>query len=178
MSAPSERTPTLPQEKRDPDFILRSNSVSLLLSFGVLVAIVLCVYLVFPHRDQEALTQAVAEHRSDAPFDLARPSAAELSAWSNGVMGGEVPWPQAPGLEIVGARSAQIMKRRAALARYVAAGVQVTLIVQRNREMPPRTRRKEAGGDLVVSWRRGKWTYVAVGTAAAQDRWKPLVGAP
>ena len=125
------------------------------------------------------MSVAAAQHRSAGAFDVERPSPGELRAWTVGVMGEPVPWPEGGGgLEVLGARSLRIFRRSAALVRYQFAGSALTLLVQRAHETPPRTHRRRDGDDYVVSWRHGPFTFVAVGPAVSADEWRPLLGAP
>jgi hypothetical protein len=152
--------------------------VSLALTLGVLAATVGAVYVAFPKRDNEVLHAALDAHREGGPFELEAPSASELGAWSVGVVGHKVPWPDAPGLEIVGTRRLQVLRRPAALARYRADGDEISVMVLRARDAPPRTYHRSDAGDLAVSWRRGPWTFVVVGPAADAEKWKRRFGAP
>lgn len=177
MSAPPPEEREL---KREPDFVLRSNRFSGVLTLAMLVATVVTVYLVFPRRDNQLMTRTTEMHRSAAPFDLDRPNAAELAAWSAGVLEkGGVPLP-APGadVEVIGATATEITRRRAAMVRYAIRGIPVTLVVQRARDAPPRMFRRTDGADTVISWRASKFTVAAIGPTATAQTWAPIVGAP
>jgi hypothetical protein len=152
--------------------------VSLALTMTVLVATVAAVYFAFPKRDNELLHAAVEAHREGGPYELERPSAAELSAWSVGVVGHRVPWPEAGGLEVVGTRRLNVLKRPAALARYRVGQDEATVMVLRARDAPPRKYRRAEGDELAVSWRRGPWTFVVVGPAGRADEWRARLGVP
>jgi hypothetical protein len=94
------------------------------------------------------------------------------------VVGDRVPWPEAAGMELIGTRRLRIMRRSVALARYQVGQDEVTLMVLRARDAPPRTYRRVDGDDLAVSWRRGAWTFVVVGPAARADQWRRGFGVP
>jgi hypothetical protein len=168
----------VPEVPRPPRPERRRVYVSLALTLTVLAATVLAVYFAFPKRDNELLNAALEAHREGGPYELDHPSAAELAAWSVGVVGHKVPWPEAPGLEIVGTRRLQILKRAAALIRYRAGQDEVTLMVLRARDAPPRRLRRTDGAELAISWRRGPWTFVVVGEAAHVSAWQKPFGAP
>jgi hypothetical protein len=171
--------PELPEEKRDPDFILRSNRLSLVLTLTALAGTVVAVYALVPARDNELMTQSAIEHRSPPDPDIVGPTPGELRAWTIGALRGEVPWPAiGAGAEVVGASALAIQKRPAALVRYRVGELPVTLVAQRGRDAVPRKYHRRDGDELVVSWRRGPWTIIAVGPADAFDRWRPVVGAP
>jgi hypothetical protein len=150
--------------------------VSLALTLGVLAATVVAVYLAFPKRNNELVTEALEAHRNPGRFQLERPSAAELKAWTVGVVGGSVPWPS--NLEVIGTWQIRILRRPAALIRFSVGGDQVTLMAMRAWDAPPRKYRRHDGDDLAVSWRRGPWTLVAVGPAAHADSWKAPLHVP
>ena len=150
--------------------------VSLALTLGVLAATVCAVYVAFPKRDNELLTEALEAHRQAGPFQLEKPSAAELKAWTVGVVGGSVPWPR--DLEVIGTWQIRILRRPAALLRFAVEGDEVTLMAIRAWDAPPRKYRRHDGDELAVSWRRGPWTLVAVGPAAQADRWKAALHVP
>jgi hypothetical protein len=152
--------------------------VSLALTLTVLAATVVAVYFAFPKRDNEVLTEALEAHREGGPFDLDHPSAGELAAWTVGVVGHRVPWPEREGLEVIGARRLQILHRAAAVARYRAGGDEVTVMVLRAHDAPPRRHRRTDGDEAAVSWRRGPWTFIVVGPAAHAAQWRRMFGAP
>jgi len=167
------------EQKRDPDFILRSNRVSGLLAFAALIATVVTVYLVFPPRNNELITQSLEEHRTTAEWEIEAAGESELRAWSAGSLGTAVPWPlPRAGIEVVGARSLEIQKRRTGLVQYRIDGAIVTVVAQRTRETTPRVHRRSDGADFAIMWHSGKWTLVAVGPAASAESWRARVGAP
>jgi len=152
--------------------------VSLAVTMTVLAATVLAVYLLAPKRDNELLNAALEAHREGGPYELDHPSATELSAWSVGVVGHKVPWPERTGLEVIGTRRLQILKRSAALVRYKLGADEITLLVLRARDAPPRRYHRTEGPELAVSWRRGPWTFVVVGPADHAGAWRRQFGAP
>ena len=153
--------------------------VSLAVTLTVLVATVAAVYLAFPERHNELLTEALEAHQQDGPFEIEHPSRAELIAWSVGVIGKKAPWPtQGPGLEALGTRRLTILRRPAALVRYRIGGEEISLLVIRATDAPPRTHRRTEDGQLAESWRRGPWTFVAVGPARSASSWKGRFGVP
>jgi hypothetical protein len=85
---------------------------------------------------------------------------------------------------VIGARPIEILNRRAALVRYkigppvVAGDAEVTLVVQRGRDVPKRRVSKQDDDDQVEAWRVQKWTFVAVGPEASAAQWKPALGVP
>lgn len=150
--------------------------VSFLFTLAVLVGTVVTVYTVFPARHNVVVTAAVEEHRrSDQPWQLTRPAPEQLATWALGVLGGDAPLPAG---DVIGARSVEVLKRPAAVIRYRVGAAEVTLFVQRARDMPPRRVRKDDGDDHVEGWRAKKWTFVAVGPAASADAWKAALGVP
>ena len=154
--------------------------MSLLLTVAVLVGTVVTVYTVFPKRDRQLLTRAANEHRIEPhEYDIESPTPDQLELWSRAALGKEVPWPPAaPGVTIVGAQAIEVMDRRSGFVRYLVDGDRVTIVVQRNRDTPPRSYQRLDGDELVTSWRQGKWVFVAVGPAATADRWTSRIGAP
>lgn len=150
--------------------------VSLALTLGVLAATVVAVYLAFPARNNELVTEALEAHRTPGAYQLERPSPAELKAWTVGVVGGSVPWPA--DLEVIGTWQIRILRRPAALVRFSVEGDEVTLMAMRAWDAPPRKYRRHDGDELAVSWRRGPWTLVAIGPAARAERWKASLHVP
>jgi hypothetical protein len=168
----------VPEVPRPPRPERRRVYVSLALTLTVLVATVAAVYVAFPKRDNELLNAAMEAHREGGPFEIENPSSPELVAWSVGVVGHKVPWPDEQGLEIVGTRRLRVLRQPAALVRYRADRDEVSLLVLRARDAPPRTYRRAEGDDLAVSWRRGPWTFVVVGSAAHAEQWSRRFGVP
>lgn len=166
----------VPEVPRPPRPERRRVYVSLALTLGVLAATVAAVYIAFPKRDNELMTEALEAHRHRGPFQLERPSAAELKAWTVGVVGGSVPWPS--DLQVIGTWQIRILRRPAALVRFAVAGEEVTLMAMRAWDAPPRKYRRQEGEDLAVSWRSGPWTLVAVGAAEHAERWKAVLRVP
>ncbi len=164
--------------KREPDFVLRSNTFAFPLSAIVLVATVAAVYYFTPVRKGVLFARAAAEHRSSDAPDLAEPSPDQLAAWSIGALGPDVPWPVEGDAVPVGARSIEIQRLRAGIVRYRVADAEVSLVAQRARDAPPRRRRLADEGDTILSWRAGKWTMVAVGPSANVAAWARPLGAP
>lgn len=163
-------TPPRPEHRR--------VSVSLLFTLFVLVATVVTVYLVVPERHNALMEAAIEAHESTAAFELERPTRAEVRAWSLALLEREVPWPDArDGVEILGVRSARVLNRRAALVRYRVDGAVVTVLVQRPRDAVPQAHWREHGDTMCISWRRGKFTFTAVGPAAEQG-WREFFGTP
>lgn len=153
--------------------------VSLALTLSVLVATVTAVYVAFPKRDNELLTEAIDTHRAGGELDLERPSTGELKAWTVGAVGEMVPWPE-PTAEVtlLGTRRIRVLKRPVAVVLYRVGKDEVTYMAMRARDAPPRKYRREDDGDLAVSWRRGPWTLVAVGPAATQAQWRKGLDVP
>jgi len=165
------------EQKRDPSFILRSNSISVALTVLALVATVAGVYWFFPRRDHELMTKSVEIHRDHGEWELEQPTETELRAWSVGSLGAKVPWPQLqPGMAIIGARTLEIQKRRTGLVRYRVGEDEISVVAQRARDPAPRKFSRTEDGQRVSSWRAGKWTMVVVGPDATAERWGPLVG--
>ncbi len=167
------------EEKRDPSFILRSNSISVVLTLLALAGTVVGVYLLSPNKHNELMTRTAQEHRAVQDFDIVTPGETELRAWSIGSLGAKVPWPKPSStIKVIGARSFKVQKRPTGLVQYEINGVKVTVLAQRARDPAPRKHRRTDGDDHVVSWRSGKWTMIAVGSLQDAGLWKPLVGAP
>jgi hypothetical protein len=176
--APPHPTPPRPEHRR--------VAISFLFTLAVLVGTVVMVYTVFPARHNVVVTDAIAEHRRAAQeWQLVHPGAEELETWALGVLGERVALPPpGAGVAVIGARPIDILNRRAALVRYqigapvVAGGAEVTLVVQRARDVPKRRVSKQDDDDQVEGWRVQKWTFVAVGPAATAAAWKPAMGVP
>lgn len=154
----------------------RRVSVSLLFTLSVLTGVVVTIYLVLPARHDEIVTEAVRQHRAtDQTWDLEAPSAPELRAWAIGVVGKGVPLPH-EATQIVGARRIEVLRRGAALIRLQVGGEHVTYLVQHSRGIAP-SGVDRADGDLrAVAWRKGKYTFVAVGSQAHVRDWVAAIG--
>ena len=170
--APPHATPPRPEHRR--------VAVSFLFTLAVLVGTVVTVYTVFPARHNVLVTTALAEHRrAPQEWELERPRPAELASWSIGVLGGRPPLPEASsGIDVVGARAIDVLDRRAAVIGYRIGGGDVTLIVQRAHDVPPRRISRDDGDDRVESWRDKKWTIVVVGPTSSVATWAPFLGVP
>jgi hypothetical protein len=164
-------TPPRPEHRR--------VSVSLLLTASVLIGTVVMVYVLFPERHNVLMSESLAAHRSEAAPELEWPSEAELGAWSLALVGKGVQWP-APGdgVEIVSARSIEVLQLPTAIVRYRVDGEPVTLVVQRTRDAVPRKHRRVDGAHLVLAYRRAPFSYVAVGPAASEDLWRERLDVP
>ena len=153
----------------------RRVSVSLLFTLSVLIGLVVTIYMVFPARRDEVITEAVRQHRAgEQAWDLASPTPAELRAWAIGVAGKDVPLPTAEAT-ITGARRVDVLRRPAALIRMTVAGEPLTYLVQHSRGIAPKQVDRTDGDLRAVAYRRGVFTYVAVGPRASADRWIPAV---
>lgn len=170
--APPHPTPPRPEHRR--------VAVSFLLTLAVLVGTVVTVYTVFPARHNVVVTAAVDEHRrSDQTFQLTKPSGEALASWAVGVLGARLALPgPGAGVDVIGARSIEILERPAALVRYRIGTSEVTLVVQRARDVPKRRVSKQDGDDQIEAWRVEKWTFVAVGPASTAAQWRPAMGVP
>lgn len=151
---------------------------SLLVTFGVLVATVAIVFVVFPKRKNEILAVVFTAHDHPDTLELTRPSHDELAAWSLGVIGRKVPWPAGPELEVVGAQALEIFRRPAALVRYRAGDDEVSLVALKPREAVRRKHQLETETLYGRTWRRGKVEYAIVGPRDTRGRWRPLFKVP
>jgi hypothetical protein len=168
---PVRATPPRPEK--------RQVTVSLLLTVTILTGTVIAVFTIFPERHNELITSTVSAHRATAEWEITSPPDAALRMWARAVLGEAPPLPEpTPGLAAVGARSLNILSRRAALVRYRLGDSEVSYLVQRARDVPKRRVRTTDGADAIEAWRRGPWTVVVVGPAAAADRWRPVLGVP
>lgn len=153
----------------------RRVSVSFVFTVTVLVGCVVAVFTLFPSRHNQVATSALAAHRDTAAWDLERPDAPTLIAWAKGAVGRDPPVPSGPGLVPLGARRIAILRRPAAVIRYQVGADQVTVVLQRARDLQRRTLHEDRDGDRVEAWRAGSWTVIAVGPAATVATWLPLV---
>jgi hypothetical protein len=171
--------PEPPVRATPPRPAKRQVTVSLLLTVTILVGTVIAVFTIFPERHNELITKAIAAHRAKAEWEIASPPEAEVQRWSSAVLGDTPPLPEpAPGVAVVGARSLNILARRAALIRYRIGDSEVSYLVQRARDIPKRRVRMTDGADAIEAWRRGPWTCVVVGPAKNADLWRPVIGVP
>lgn len=165
--------PTPPRPER------RRVVVSLGFTVAVLVGTVFTIYAVFPARHNYLVTAALEEHRRDAPWQLEAPAPAELRAWTLGFLDLAAPLPEASAdIVAVGARRVELLNRPAAVVRYRIEGGEVTMVVQRARDLAARRVSRVDGRDRVVSWRRGAWSVAAVGPEVSAEVWTARVGAP
>ena len=168
---PAVAPPPPPPPRRDK----RRVSVSFVFTVTVLVGCVVAVFTLFPSRHNQVATSALAAHRDTAAWDLERPDAPTLIAWAKGAVGRDPPVPDGPGLVPLGARRIAILRRPAAVIRYQIGGDQVTVVLQRARDLQRRTLHDDHDGDRVEAWRAGAWTVIAVGPRATVATWLPLV---
>jgi hypothetical protein len=170
--APPHPTPPRPEHRR--------VAVSFLFTLAVLVGTVVTVYTVFPARHNVVVTAALAEHRrTSQDWEIERPRPAELSSWAIGVLGGRPPLPEASsGIDVVGARAIDVLDRRAAVIGYRVGSADVTVVVQRAHDVPPRRVSRDDGDDRVESWRAKQWTIVVIGPTASAATWAPFMGVP
>jgi hypothetical protein len=149
----------------------RRVSVSLLFTLSVLIGLVVTIYVVLPARNDVLSTEAIHLHREvPTVWDLDRPTSVELRAWAIGVVGKGVPLPQ-EATAIVGARRIEVLRRAAALIRLQVDGDQVTYLVQKARGIAPEHVEHRDGDLRAVAWRRGKYSFVAVGPDAHATTW-------
>lgn len=151
---------------------------SLFVTTAVLVGTVVLVYAIFPPRNNEILTATIEAHREPEETELDAPTAGEVRAWAIGLFGEALPWPDDPALIPVAADRFDILRRQVALVRFRLGESEISVALMRARDVPPRVHRREDDGLAAISWRKGRYTCVAVGPAATQDRWKAAVGAP
>lgn len=152
---------------------------SLLITLSVLFGTVGIIYKVFPNRHDEVMNLAIESHRAPGTFELDAPSAMQIRAWSLGVFGESVPWPDAGDDFVpVGASALRIFKRDVALVRYELDGKPVTLVMLRKRDPVPRTLRQDEDGLHAVAWGRKRFNTIAVGPSESKDVWTKRVGSP
>lgn len=146
-------TPPRPEKRR--------VSISLLFTLSVLIATVVTIYVVFPARNNELLTAALAEHATTPSWDLTAPSDPELRAWMLGAVGKGAPLPA--GLSPSGASQIHVLRRATAVLRYPHPDGEFTYVVQPIHSASPRTSERKAEGLRAVQWREGDWLIVSVG---------------
>lgn len=153
----------------------RRVSVSLLFTLSVLIGTVVTIYTVLPAREDVLAMEAAHYHReASSSWDLEAPTPRELRAWAIGVVGKGVPLP-AEAATIVGARRIDVLRRPAALVGLQVGADRVTYLVQNSRGIAP-ARVDHDDGDLrMVAWRRGTYTFVAVGPRATMPAWLAAV---
>jgi len=172
----SEGAPDIP---RPPRPARRRVYTSLLVTLTVLIGTVAVIYTVFPNRHNEILTWAVEAHLDTSSPDLSTPSGTEIRAWSQGIFGEQVPWPEVDAALVPTSASVlPVFKRDLALVRYQFEGEPVSVAFWRARDAPPRILRRTEDGLHVVSWRRKRFTCIVIGPEASRDRWKERFGAP
>ncbi|MBL9018501.1 MAG: hypothetical protein JNL83_30220 [Myxococcales bacterium] len=150
----------------------RRVSVSLVFTLTVLIGTVVAIYLVFPARHNVLMTEAIDHHKDAAPtWDLSAPSAAELRAWSIGLLGKDPPLPAASA-KILGASRLEIHDRGAALIGLEIGGDRVTYLVQRARGFAPDHSDRTDGAIKGVAWKIGPYTCIAVGPGDKVAAWR------
>ncbi len=153
----------------------RRVSVSFLFTLTVLVGTVVAIYVVFPARHNLLLTEAIENHREvDPKWDLVTPTPEAFRGWAIGVAGKDVPLPP-DSAKVVAARQIVIHDRRAAVIRLAIGGDELTYLVQHGRGVAPKGSQRTDGDLHAVSWRKGKFTCVAVGPAATASTWAPSI---
>lgn len=155
-------TPPRPEKRR--------VSISLVFTLSVLIATVVTIYVVFPARDNELLTEALSQHAGPPAWDLTAPSDPELRAWMLATVGRGAPLPA--GLPASGATSISILRRATAVLRYRLPDGDFTYLVQRVHSASPRAGERKATGLHAVLWREGNWLVVGVGKdGAGSESW-------
>lgn len=175
VDADADDPAVAPPPPPPPRLDKRRVSVSFVFTVTVLIGCVVAVFTLFPSRHNQVADSALAAHRADAPWDVERPDAATLVAWAKGAVGREPPVPAGAGLVPLGARRIAILRRPAAVIRYQIGADQVTVVLQRARDLQSRTLHEDQDGDRVEAWRHGAWTVIAIGPAASVATWLPLV---
>ncbi len=179
-SAPSPEGDDPPPRATPPRPEHRRVAVSFLFTVAVLAGTVITIYAVFPPRNGLIVSEAVSEHRA-APqgWQLEHPTAVELDAWALAVLGERAPLPRPRGgVDVIGARPLEILRRRAVFVRYRIGADEVSLLIQRARDLPARRISRAEDRDQVEAWRDDPWTVIAVGPAASAAAWRPVVGVP
>ena len=155
-------TPPRPEKRR--------VSISLVFTLSVLIATVVSIYVVFPARNNELITEALARHLEPPAWDLTAPSDAELRAWALAKVGKGAPLPD--GLAAIGAASIEVARRPTALIRYQGPSGELTYVVQRVHSASPRTTERRSDGMRAVLWREQGWLLVGVGKDG-EPAWLP-----
>jgi hypothetical protein len=149
----------------------RRVSISLVFTLSVLTGLVVAIYTFLPARHDVLVEEAIRHHKeSDVVWDLEAPTAGELHAWAVGLIGKDVLLPTAAS-HIIGARRVEILRRVAAVIRLQIGSDQVTYLVQHSRGIAPEHVERSDGDLRALSWRRDKYTFVAVGPAASAAAW-------
>jgi hypothetical protein len=151
-------TPPRPEKRR--------VSISLVFTLSVLIATVVSIYMVFPARNNELITAALAQHAKAPSWDLTAPSEPELRAWLLGSVGKGAPLPA--GLPVAGAARISVLRRPTAVLRYQHPDGDFTYVLQRVHAASPRAAERTAEGARAVQWREGSWLVVSVGKAGAE----------
>ncbi len=152
---------------------------SLLVTLTVLFGTVGIIYTLFPNRDNEALTTFIEAHLGEGELALDHPSGLEIRAWSLGIFGEPVPWPEVnDNLVPQSASLLTIFKRDMAIVRYRMGGEAVSVAFWRAHDAPPQVHRRTEDGLYAVSWRRKRFTCFAVGPVASKANWAAVLGAP
>lgn len=160
-----------------PRFEHRRVSVSFLVTAAVLIGTVVTIFTVFPIRHNQLVTSAIEAHRGSEAWELDAPDAKTLAAWTHAAVGRHPPLPAAGAdLIAVGARTIDILHRPAAVIRFRLGADDLTLVVQRARDVQRRRVRRLDGDLAVEAWRKGPYTCVAIGPAATVATWRPRLG--
>jgi hypothetical protein len=157
----------------------RRVAVSLGFTIAVLLGTVVTIYTVFPPARDHLVRASIEQHRrADQHWQLERPDADELRAWAVAVLDDPSPLPAiGPQVTVIGARTFDVLHRRTALVRYQVGGAEISVAVQRARDL--RGRKGQASGDqLVDAWRVGPYSCVAIGPAASVESWRAALGVP
>jgi len=150
----------------------RRVSVSLLFTLTILIGTVVAIYLRFPARHNQLMTEAMAAHEEAEPtWDLVAPTPIELKAWAIGVVGKDPPLPL-PATKITGARKVTIFSRDAALIGTEVGGEKVTYFLQRAQGIAPDHAERSDGDTQGVSWKKGAYLCIGVGPAASEKTWR------
>ena len=175
----TQETEGAPDIPRPPRPARRRVYTSLLVTLTVLIGTVAVIYAVFPNRNNELLTWAARLHLDSSEVDLVSPSGTEIRAWSQGIFGEPVPWPEVDAeLVPMSATVVRVFKRELALVRYQLDGQAVSVAFWRARDAPPRVLRRTEDGLHIVSWRRKRFTCIAIGPEESKEAWKTRFGAP